>query len=116
MTYREPTHELGRIMLARHKAQDCVFGCPFCKQEEEANSVKGKLTTLLYDAFGEDEAARLLENLELEAPGYRYDWRVYIPDELVEMWEDLPFEAKAVAMLMAQQQDSTDSDSAAWDE
>lgn len=40
MTYREPTHGLGKIMLARHQEGTCGWGCPFCKQEEEERPVR----------------------------------------------------------------------------
>lgn len=67
MTYQEPTHELGRIMLARHKAQDCVFGCPFCKQEEEQTMKQEALEVPYYEVMPRNPQA---EGLEFQAGVY----------------------------------------------
>lgn len=116
MTYREPTHGLGKIMLARHQEGTCGWGCPFCKEEERKegcmNSTQSRLMTELSRLIGDEELVLAhLENPQWEQVGWLepcHNWRHHIPEDVQDLWSRLPLEARMVALLMAEEQASAE--------
>lgn len=74
------------------------------------NSVQSRLMTELSRLIGEEEMVLVrLENPRWEQAGYLepcHNWRHHVPEDVQDMWDELPIEARMVALLMAEEQAS----------
>lgn len=73
------------------------------------NGAQSRLMTELSRLFGNSERANarvmeILENPQWESTNGRHDWRRYIPEDVQDLWLELPLEAHMVALLMAEAQ------------
>ena len=79
-------------MLALHKCRDIA---------NEAS----------YEKFTEGELLHILDNTRWDDIKKTHDWRNYIPDEIVAVWKELSFDARAVAFALARRR----ADNEDWD-
>lgn len=69
------------------------------------NGARSRLMAELSRLIGDDGLVLArLENPQWESTNGRHDWRRYIPEDVQDLWLELPLEARMVALLMAEAQ------------
>jgi hypothetical protein len=75
-----------------------------CSSRKSMERIEPSLSDLLckkLSPYGSEWKVKAVECPEFENVGHVHDWRNYIPEELQAVWKALSFEARFIAIVMA---------------